>query len=155
MVHEYRFDKLTLLSGTRSTALNRVLVHIQYSTRRANAETFGQGFTHAQVILLAQPNVPKRRSTPGGIVGTAPGAVKQRRLALPVAGASNRDAVGGFELITVLAARAFFDERFVESKQARHTLMTEMGHEHFGLPIEMNGSMAMLKEGLFTSAQKP
>jgi len=154
-VHEHRFDKLALQTGSQRTALNRVLVHIQDPTRSPNAGTFGQGFAHSQEIFLTQPHVPQCRSTPAGIAAPATGAVKQGDMALPIPGGGSTGVDGGFGSLTVMAAGAFFDERSVESKQARHPLMTEMGHEHFGLPIEMNGCTAISKEGLIVSADEP
>jgi hypothetical protein len=54
-----------------------------------------------------------------------------------------------------VTAGAFFDERTIESKQASHSLMPEMGHEHFGLAVEMNGGAATSKEGIVASADEP
>ena len=81
-------------------------------------------------------------------------AAKQGDTALPIDGRSNTGLYLGFGSLTVVAARAFLDERAVEPKQARHPLMAEMGHEHFGLPVEVDRFTATSKEGLIASADE-
>ena len=156
MMHEHGFDKLALLASTQRTALDRVLVHIHDPTRGSNAGAFGQGSAHLQVVFGTQPNVPKCRGTSTGIALSAPGAAKQRDSALPIpCGWSNTGFNRGFGRLMAVAARTFIDERAVEPKQARHSLMTEMGREHFGTPVKVDGFTATSEEGLISSADGP
>lgn len=153
-MHEHRLDKLALQAGLQCTALDRVLVHIKNTARSPNTTSFSQGFAHSEIIFVAQPHVPQCRGTSGRIPRSTTRTVKQGNTALSIPDRSDRGLGRGCGKYVNLATRAFLDERPIETKQASHSLMTEMTHKHCGLPIEVDGFAGALKEVVFACANK-